>query len=74
MSGIIIGGFGVGGLIFDNVFTHVINPGNESVNEDGFYPDYVDNRFKGTMLLMYGCWLLIAIIGFITIFPGPAKP
>ena len=32
VSGIILGGFGVGGLIFDNVFTHVINPGNESVD------------------------------------------
>ena len=28
VSGIILGGFGFGSLIFDNVFTHVVNPDN----------------------------------------------
>ena len=28
VSGIILGGFGVGSLIYDNVFTHIINPNN----------------------------------------------
>jgi MFS transporter, OFA family, oxalate/formate antiporter len=31
VSGIVIGGFGVSGIIFDNMFTRMINPDNEPI-------------------------------------------
>ena len=37
VSGIIIGGFGCAPLVFDNMWTRVINPDNVPVNDDGFY-------------------------------------
>ena len=39
VSGLIIGGFGVGPLVYDNVFTALINPNNEPQDtETGQYP------------------------------------
>lgn len=39
VSGIILGGFGFGSLIFDNVLTHIINPNNEPYDDStGQYP------------------------------------
>ena len=72
ISGIILGGFGVGGLVFDNVFTHLINPDNKSADEDtGFYDKDIDNRFVETWRFVIYCWLGLAILGFVMTFPGP---
>ena len=72
VSGIIIGGFGCGGLIFDNMFTHLINPDNLKINkETGFYDDSVNERFVSTYRIVIACWLAIDVIAFILIFPGP---
>ena len=73
VSGIILGGFGCGGLIFDNVWTHVINPDNLSEQDDGYYDPTIDDRFMSTWRLTVSCWLLLAVIGFAMIFPGPVK-
>jgi len=74
VSGIILGGFGFGALVFDNVITHVINPENLPINPDtGYYPDSVNNRFIFMWRVLVTCWLGISIIGFVMIFPGPEK-
>ena len=72
VSGIILGGFGVGSLIFDNVLTHLVNPNNEPVDVDtGFYPSDVDERFMLMWRVLVGSWLVITVVGAILIFPGP---
>ena len=71
VSGIILGGFGLGSLIFDNVLTHVVNPDNISVDSEGFYPKSVDDRFMLMWRVLVGSWLFITIVGAIMIFPGP---
>jgi len=73
VSGIILSGFGVGGLIFDPVFTVLINPDNKSVDKDGFYPPEVDGRFISAFRIVVSIWLLIATTALIMIFPGPVK-
>ena len=73
ISGIIIGGFGVSGIIFDNMFTHMINPDNLPIDEDGFYPDSVNERFSKSYLTLIFCWLGLSAIGFGFIFRGPPK-
>lgn len=74
VSGIILGGFGVGSLIFDNVLTHLINPDNISFNkETGQYPKEVNDRFEKTWRILIGSWILIAAVGCAMIFPGPVK-
>ena len=74
VSGIILGGFGFGALIFDNVFTHIINPNNEPADEDtGFYKKEVDDRFISTFRAVVGMWFGVYILGTALIFPGPVK-
>ena len=72
VSGIIIGGYGFGAFIFDNVATHVINPDNLPIDTDtGLYPTSVNDNFKKMMYTLIGSWFAITLIGLITIFPGP---
>ena len=73
VSGIILGGFGAGALIFDNVLTHVVNPDNVSIDKDGYYPKEVNDRFRKMWLLLIGCWFVITIIGILMTFSGPVK-
>ena len=74
ISGIIIGGFGFGPLIFDNVFTHMINPDNLPIDEaTGFYPDEVNERFEKTWRTCIVSWFVLVVIGCAMIFPGPVK-
>ena len=74
VSGIILGGFGFGALIFDNVFTHIINPSNEPADSDGFYKKDVDDRFMSTWRTVVGMWFGVYVLGTALIFSGPAKP
>ena len=55
VSGIIIGGFGLGPLIFNNVSLAVINPLNESSDENGKFTDEINERFIG-MMITANCW------------------
>jgi len=72
VSGIIIGGYGLGALVFDNVATHVINPENLPVDIDtGYYPDSVNDNFRKMLLVFIGMWTCITVIGVATIFRGP---
>ena len=71
VSGIILSGFGAGPLIFDNLFTHLINPDNESIQDDGYYSKEIDDRFRRTFLIVVMCWLGIVIIASLLTFPGP---
>ena len=73
VSGIILAGISLGNLVYDNLFTHLINPGNEPINELGFYPDDVNERFIWTWRIMVTTYLVIALIGFFGIVPGPLK-
>lgn len=74
VSGIIIGGFGFGPLIFDNIITRTINPENLPVDlSTGYYDQSVDDRFLFTWRIVIASWFLLAVIGFFTIFEGPKK-
>lgn len=73
VSGIILGGFGAGSLIFDNVLTKLINPDNESIRDDGTYPDSVNDRFIMTWRVLVGSWFVFFLIGTAMTFPGPEK-
>lgn len=69
VSGIIVGGFGVGTLVFSLVCTALVNPDNvESVN--GRFPDDVNARVPHMLVVFTVCRLCIAIVSIILIFPG----
>lgn len=72
VSGIILAGFGVGGLIFDNVFTHVINPDNlPKDSATGLYDQSVNDRFIKTWRLLVACWFVLQLAGVFLVFKGP---
>ena len=70
VSGIIIGGFGLGPLIFNNISLSVINPHNLRVGEDGRFPDEVNERFISMMMTVWLCWVGIVIVSVLLIFSG----
>ena len=62
----------MGGLIFDNMFTVLINPDDEPIDPvTGLYPADVNDRFIRTFRIFVLSIALLALIGFIMIFPGP---
>lgn len=79
-SGICMGGYGVGALIFDNIMTPIMNPDNQNFVDPcfdganyGCYPVDVDDNFQKMMYVLFGVWLLLALIGIICIFQGPLQ-
>ena len=70
ISGIIIGGFGFGALVFGPLATKIVNPHNElSVN--GKYPEDVDEKVPFMLLILEVCYLFVCVISTLLIFPGP---
>ena len=73
-SGIVIGGFGFGPVIWNNFATHIINPKDLPVDEDTFqYPEEVNQNFVRMIRVLITCWAICAIVGVVFIFPGPVR-
>ena len=73
ISGIILGGYGFGALIFDNVSTAVINPNGATVDKHGWYPPDVNHNFMHMMRVLIVSWTCCMLLGVLMIFPGPQK-
>ena len=74
ISGITIGGFGLGALIFDPITSHLVNPSAVSKNENtGRFPDDVNDSFIPMMRTTIYIFAGIALFGIITVFQGPIK-
>jgi hypothetical protein len=72
VSGLVIGGFGLSALIFDNLARYLINPDNV-LTEDPNYKQTITDRFTYMLRTLWFCYLSLAIIGIITIWRGPKK-
>lgn len=73
ISGIIIGGFGTGPLIFNNLAAALVNPNNEQADDNGKFPDDVNARVPEMLrILSYG-WMVCAACAIILIFDGPTE-
>ena len=70
ISGIIIGGFGLGALIFSPLATFIVNPGGEQAINGKFSND-VNERVPRMLLTMDACFLALCIISALLVFPGP---
>ena len=71
VSGIIIGGFGFGSLIFGKVAQVLVNPDNLSADEEtGRYPQEVNERVPRMLLILTMSFAAIALISILLIFPG----
>ena len=70
VSGIIIGGFGLGALVFAPVATEVVNPNHEQA-VDGHFSGDVDERVPLMLLILNLCFVGIAILSIAFVFQGP---
>ena len=70
ISGIIIGGFGLGSLVFAPIATQIVNPGGEQA-VDGHFTDAVNSRVPKMLLILNLCFAVTCMISVMLIFPGP---
>lgn len=79
-SGIVMGGYGIGALIFDNIMTPIINPDNLLFTNPcfpdanyGCYPESVDSNFKKMMYTLITLFSVLVLIGIGFVYQGPLK-
>lgn len=70
VSGIIIGGFGIGTLVFGLVCSHIVNPDGEDAVDGKFTPE-VNDRVPKMQLILAISNIVLAIVAILLIFPGP---
>lgn len=73
VSGLIICGFGFGALIFNNVSRAIVNPDNESSDEDGKFSESVNERVPFMLQFIVGCLACMTLISIFLISPGPEE-
>ena len=67
MTGVILCGFGFGGMVFGLAATEVVNPDNLPVRDPRVFM-----RVPLMLRVMAGIYLFIGVLGIVLIFP-PAK-
>lgn len=74
-TGIIVAGFGFGGLVFTPLQTLFVNPDNLEVNSvTGYFREPVLGRVPYLFLWMAVMFVAIQIVGCMLAFPLPAQP
>ena len=69
VSGIIIGGFGIGTFVFNLVCTSIVNPDNIKA-VDGKFPDSVNDKVPHMLTVLTVSCICIVIVALLLIFPG----
>ena len=70
ISGIIIGGFGLGALVFAPIATRIVNPHGEQA-VDGRFTDDVNARVPTMLLILNVCFIAVCSVSLFMVFPGP---
>lgn len=77
-SGIVLAGYGFGGMIFNSMTTPLINPDNLSFDDEcypganyGCYPQSVNDNFKKMWYTLISIFIVFIIIGVAFIWQGP---
>ena len=70
ISGIIVGGFGLGSLVFSLVLEHIVNP-NGLKNTDPQYHQVVKDNVPFMKLIFCISNIASSLLGILTVFHGP---
>ena len=77
-SGICMGGYGIGSLVWAEIMTPLLNPDNVSFTNPcyagadfGCYNAAVNDNFRRTLYILISIFAGFAVIGMITIYQGP---
>ncbi|XP_037077941.1 oxalate:formate antiporter-like [Pollicipes pollicipes] len=74
VSGVVVGGYGLGGIIFTTMQTSFINPDNVSPEDDGFFHDEaLLDRVPNVFLLQAGVCVGLQLVGFLGVRDPPSK-
>lgn len=69
VNGIVVSGFGLGALVFNQVQTAYLNPKNLTPNKNGYFEnDDILNKVPTIFLLLGGVYFILQIIGAILLF------
>jgi len=71
VTGIIVAGFGLGGLIFTNLQTLYINPDNEPPSSSGYFGESVYNKVPNLFLYMGLIFAISQTVGCFLAYPAP---
>ena len=70
-SNIIVGGFGIGTFFFNILCTKTVNPDNLKQDDNGHFPDSVNDKVKEMLLLVVMTRAILAVIAACLVFEGP---
>ena len=73
VSGLIICGFGFGALIFNNVSRMIVNPENESADDEGKFSESVDAQVPAMLRTIVYCFAFMTLLAIALISPGPKE-
>lgn len=72
MSGLALGGYGIGPLMFNTIAGAVLNPKNQPYDKDtGRFPEDVNENWQKGWLVIISTYVGLTILSLILIFPGP---
>lgn len=72
VSGLIICGFGFGALIFNTLSQNLVNPDNESADQEtGTFSEEVNKRVPGMLRTVLVCFLVMTLVAICLISKGP---
>ena len=69
ISGLILGGFGLGAFSFNFLCAGIVNPDNERPF-NGKFSDEVNGRVQKMLFIFCGTAIAMAVIGALLMFPG----
>lgn len=74
ISGIIMGGYGVGSLISSNIFLTLVNPDNKKPGEDHYFSAEIANNVPKSLRIIAIFFFGLMVIGIIFLFEFPMTP
>lgn len=66
-------GYGMSGLIFNNLSLYLVNPQRESAGPDGLFPESVYKNVPHMLRYLSYVYALLILIAVVLVFPGPEK-
>lgn len=72
VNGVIVGGFGLGAFVFNQIQSTYLNPENEKLDKDGYFSDdQILNRVPSCFLLLGSIYGVIQMMAVLLIHPPP---
>jgi hypothetical protein len=68
-SGIIMSGYGISGLVWNNLALFLVNPGHVATMENGLYPPEIAKNVPYMLRTLAICYAVLVIVAVLLVFP-----